>query len=94
MTTICETIMLICFGLSWPSSVIKSYRSRTAKGKSIVFQIAIILGYLAGITGKIASGNFSYVFFLYVINLTMVCIDLCLYFRNRRLDMAGCLAQA
>ena len=82
-----EIIMLICFGMSWPLNVIKSYRSRTTKGKSLLFLIFIISGYIAGIIGKLVSGQFKwYVLFFYVLNLTMVSADLALYFRNRRLD--------
>ena len=34
MPELLEIIMLICFGASWPISVAKSYKARTAKGKS------------------------------------------------------------
>ena len=80
--------MVICFGLSWPSSVVKSYRSRTAKGKSLTFEVFIWLGYVAGIAGKIINRIITYVFIFYIINILMVSIDICLYFRNRRLDVA------
>lgn len=83
MVTVFESIMLICFGISWPISVYKSATSRSTKGKSVVFTIAIIIGYLAGITGKIVAGNFNYVFVLYLINLAFVSVDLALYFVNR-----------
>ena len=86
MEELFETLMLIFFGLSWPISVIKSYRSRTAKGKSILFQYAILLGYICGICGKFVSHNVNYVLILYFINLIMVGIDTFLYYRNRRLD--------
>ena len=83
MQQIFESIMLICFGLSWPISVYKSLTSKSTKGKSCVFTIAIIIGYIAGICGKIAGGVYNYVFVLYIINLVMVSIDLVLYFVNR-----------
>lgn len=86
MAQLFETIMLICFGCSWPISVVKSYRARTAKGKSVLFTYAIILGYISGILGKIAGHNINYVLALYVLNLVMVSTDLVLYYRNRRLD--------
>lgn len=82
--------MVICFGLSWPASVLKSYRSRTTKGKSLAFEIFIWLGYVAGIIGKFITQNITYVFIFYIINIVMVSIDLCLYFRNATLDrLAG-----
>ena len=40
-----ELGMLLCFGVSWPINVVKSYRMRTAKGKSLPFLIAIFVGY-------------------------------------------------
>lgn len=86
MSQIFETLMLICFGCSWPISVVKSYRARTAKGKSVVFTYAIIVGYICGIMSKITGGNINYVLALYVINLIMVSVDMILYFRNRKLD--------
>lgn len=87
MAQIFEAVMVICFGLSWPASVLKSYRSRTAKGKSLTFEIFIWIGYVAGIVGKIVSQNITYVFIFYLINIAMVSVDLALYIRNRRLDM-------
>lgn len=84
---ICEILMIVCFGFSWPMNVIKSYRSRTAKGKSLLFLLLISIGYVFGIIGKLVSGGFKwYVLFFYVLNLCMVLTDLCLYFRNRRID--------
>jgi len=86
MQEIFELIMLICFGLSWPISVYKSFISRSTKGKSLVFLCAIIIGYLSGIAGKIVGNAISYVLILYCLNLAVVSIDLCLYFRNRRIE--------
>lgn len=87
MAPIFEAMMVISFGISWPSSIIKSYTSRTAKGKSIVFLSFIIFGYICGIISKLAAGNVTYVLVFYVINLIMVLIDLSLYFRNKKLDL-------
>ena len=86
MSAFFETIMLICFGCSWPISVWKSWTSRTAKGKSVFFSFAIILGYICGILGKITSGTMNFVVILYIINLLMVIADVILYYRNRKLD--------
>ena len=35
IATAFETVMIICFGLSWPFSVYKSWKSRTTKGKTL-----------------------------------------------------------
>lgn len=88
MVTVFESIMLVCFGISWPISVYKSATSKSTKGKSVLFTFAIIIGYIAGITGKIVGGNINYVLVLYLINLAFVSVDLCLYFRNKKLENA------
>ena len=79
-----EFFMLACFGISWPISVYKSIRSRSTKGKSAVFIIAIIVGYISGIVGKIVNDQLSYVLIAYCFNLAVVSIDLFLYFINSR----------
>jgi bacteriorhodopsin len=87
MTAFFEIAMLISFGFSWPASVLKSYRARTAKGKSLFFLCMILFGYLCGILSKLLSGEFKwYVLFFYVLNFSIVSLDFVLYFRNRLLD--------
>lgn len=78
--------MLVCFGISWPFNIAKSIRSRTAKGKSVAFELLIIAGYLCGLIGKLILGNLSYVVFFYIADILMVAADLILTLRNRRLD--------
>lgn len=84
MQGIFEVIMLVCFGLSWPISVYKSFTSKSTKGKSVVFIIAILIGYIAGIAGKIVGKNVNYVLIIYIINIIMVGTDLVLYFINKK----------
>lgn len=86
MAQFLETMMLICFGLSWPFNITKSYRSRTAKGKSILFEVCIIIGYLCGVAGKFIGGNVTYVVAVYFLDILMVTTDLILTIRNRKLD--------
>lgn len=93
MPEILEIAMLICFGFSWPLNVIKSYKARTAKGKSLPFLLLIITGYVAGIASKFVNPAFMaaigekwYVLFFYFLNLIMVSLDVVMYVRNRRLD--------
>ncbi|MBE6575272.1 MAG: hypothetical protein E7654_03250 [Ruminococcaceae bacterium] len=81
-----EMIMLICFGISWPISVYKSIRSKSTKGKSAVFIVAIIIGYISGIIGKIVNHQLTYVVVLYCVNLIVVSIDLGLYFFNAKYE--------
>ena len=93
MAEILEIIMIVSFGASWPLNVMKSYKARTAKGKSLGFLLLILFGYVAGITSKLVNESYMaqfsqkwYVLFFYVLNFIMVFIDFCLYLRNRRLD--------
>lgn len=81
-----EMLMLICFGISWPISVMKSYRARTSKGKSLMFEVAIFVGYICGIISKLLYGTLNFALALYFINIAMVGTDIALYFRNRKLD--------
>ena len=96
MAEILEIVMVVSFGASWPLNVMKSYKARTAKGKSLSFLCLIFFGYIAGIASKLMNeaymADFSekwYVLFFYVLNLVMVGVDLVLYFRNKALDKKG-----
>ena len=86
MGAIFETIMLVCFGLSWPINVVKAYKAGTTKGTSLPFILLIITGYIAGITAKIFNGQFNYVFIVYINNLVIVMLNVVVYFRNYHLD--------
>ena len=93
MTEILEIVMIVSFGASWPINVVKSYKARTAKGKSLAFLCLILFGYVAGITGKFLNPDYMaafaqkwYVLVFYFLNFAMVSVDLILYFRNRHLD--------
>ncbi len=86
MSSILETIMLVCFGLSWPINLMKAYKAGTAKGTSLPFILLIITGYIAGISAKLVSGQINYVLIAYIINLVVVSLNLCVYFRNSALD--------
>ncbi len=93
LAEISEIIMIVSFGASWPFNVIKSYKARTAKGKSLLFLCLILFGYVAGIASKLVNEAYMasfaskwYVLFFYVLNFVMVSADLVLYIRNKRLD--------
>ena len=97
MAEFLEIVMILSFGASWPLNVMKSYKARTAKGKSLAFLCLIFLGYIAGIASKFANEAYMaafaqkwYVLFFYFLNMAMVGVDILLYFRNRKLDkLAG-----
>jgi hypothetical protein len=77
-----EALMLVCFGLSWPISIIKTLRTKVVAGKSPLFIGVIILGYIFGLTNKLLI-SFDWVAWLYIINLVVVSLDLILYYRYR-----------
>ena len=91
-----EALMILCFGLSWPIAVRKSWISRTAKGKSLLFEVFIWIGYIVGITRKFllwqhaAGAPLGFLFWLggcfYVFNLLAISVDMLLFLRNLRLD--------
>jgi hypothetical protein len=80
--SIFEIIMLVCFGSAWPFSIYRSYTSKSVKGKSLVFLIIVLVGYLAGILHKFFF-NYDGVVYLYIVNFTLVAVDTGLYIRNR-----------
>ena len=93
MAEFLEIMMIVSFGASWPLNVIKSYRARTTKGKSLAFLYLIFFGYIAGITSKFVNPSYmeqiaekGYVLFFYFLNLIMVGTDLIIYYRNKKLD--------
>lgn len=93
-----EALTILCFGLSWPLSIWKSWTSRTAKGKSVFFEVFLWIGYVFGIVRKVlqfimansAGTDLKWIFYLgwffYVLNIIEITIDILLYFRNVRLD--------
>ena len=94
ITDLMEAVMILCFGLSWPISIRKSWVSRTAKGKSLFFECFIWIGYVFGIARKFmqlgmgveTSWLFYLAWFFYFLNIAEITIDIILYFRNLKLD--------
>ena len=93
MAELLEITMIVSFGISWPVNVVKSFKSRTTKGKSLLFLALIFFGYIAGIASKLVNESYMaqfgskwYVLFFYVLNFIMVGTDMLLYFRNLSLD--------
>jgi hypothetical protein len=81
--SIYEIIMLACFGSAWPFSIYRSWKSKSVKGKSLVFLLIVLAGYLAGILHKVFF-NYDNVIYLYIMNFSLVTIDMALYLRNRK----------
>jgi hypothetical protein len=80
--------MLVCFGVSWPVSILKTLRTRRTEGKSLGFLVLIFVGYLCGIAAKVfrgfaANGCPESVTVLYALNAVFVATDIVLYLRFR-----------
>ncbi|MEI6603001.1 MAG: hypothetical protein WCL54_05900 [Clostridia bacterium] len=84
--SIFEAIMLICFGVAWPFSIMKSLKSKSSGGKSVFFLYIILLGYIAGVINKLLNKPGDIVLYLYILNFVMVSIDLILLYRNKRYE--------
>ena len=87
---LCEFGMLVAFGFSWPFNIAKSWRSRTARGTSVLFELIVIFGYCVGLLGKLITyrrtGVWAYSIWFYIADIAMVAVDVALYFRNSALD--------
>lgn len=91
LTKVLEATMIILFGISWPFNLFKSIKTKSAKGKSLLFLVLIDLGYIAGITSKFVSETFVWetdwwIFIIYIINFLFVTADLIVYFINKSRD--------
>lgn len=86
MATILESVMLICFGCSWPMSLLTNIRAKSTKGMSLPFYVLISAGYVAGIAAKLVSQNITYVLIIYIFNLVFVSSNIVVYFWNRKYD--------
>lgn len=80
-----EFLMLCCFGFSWPFSIAKSLKSKSAKGKSLGFMLLVEVGYVFGIIHKLLY-SCNWVIWAYVSLFLLVGVDIALYFRNAARD--------
>lgn len=82
--SIFEAGMLLCFGASWPFSVYKTWKSKTARGKSLIFLWLVLIGYGCGVAHKLIY-NWDLVIILYLMNGALVATDLtlCTIYTNR-----------
>ncbi len=96
LAVICEIIMVICFGASWPFNIIKAYKSRSTKGTSLQFMSLIDFGYVCGILNKIFTlicKGLTWLqwvaFAFYILNLVLVTAGIIIYFRNKKIEKNG-----
>ena len=86
--SIFEAIMMICFGISWPISIAKAVRTKVVAGKSPLFMSIVLAGYVSGVIHKMLYCR-DWIIALYLLNMTMVAIDLALYARYSRNQAAA-----
>ena len=89
LASVLETLMIVSFGISWPVNVSKAIRSRSTKGKSIMFDYFILAGYICGLISKFMTHTFNLAFYFYFPNIIMVITDIVVYYRNRKLEAAA-----
>lgn len=77
--SIFEAGMMLCFGVSWPFQVAKTYKTKNVKGKSILFLWFVEVGYLMGMAHKVFY-NMDAVIYLYALNFLLVGTDMMLYY--------------
>ena len=77
-----EAAMLICFGASWPFAIVKTIRAKNPAGKSYLFAMLVVVGYVAGSVAKFMREGVDPVFCLYIFDMLMVLTDtaLCLHY--------------
>lgn len=84
--SIFEAAMLICFGASWPVSLWVTCKTKTVKGRSVVFSWLILLGYICGMAHKIIY-DFNNIIYLYVFIALLVIADIILWYRYKENDI-------
>jgi hypothetical protein len=80
--------MLICFGISWPVDILRTWRVRRTEGKSLAFMVLVLVGYMLGLGSKLVraaqTGNPPEgVSALYVLNALFITVDMVLTMRFR-----------
>ena len=80
--TIFEALMLICFGVAWPFSIWRIWKTKAARGKSMWFLCIVLTGYVSGVIHKVLN-SLDYVIILYVMNSLLVSVDIALSWRYR-----------
>jgi hypothetical protein len=80
-----EIGMLVCFGISWPFSIVKMLAKKSSEGKSYLFLSFVLIGYACGIFHKLLY-HCDAVVFLYAFNFIIVFVDmlLCFHYKNMK----------
>ncbi|MFA6449740.1 MAG: hypothetical protein WCX65_09745 [bacterium] len=86
---ILEAVMLACFGASWPFSIFHMIKTQRTEGKSAVFVVLVLIGYVTGLAGKLTMAAVTgtkpqMVTILYAFNTVLVAMDLILFVRLKK----------
>ena len=57
--SILEVLMIVCFGVAWPINLYNSFKSKSTKGKNLLFMSFIVLAYVFGILNKLPCTSIS-----------------------------------
>ena len=82
--SIYELFFFVFIACAWPVSIVRMLRSKSTKGKSLIFICVILLGYALGIVHKVIYDPDA-VIIVYFLNFLLVLTDIIvfLYIRNR-----------
>jgi hypothetical protein len=81
-----ELLMLSCFGFALLIRILKTFRSKTARGLSPVIFFLILTGFISGIVYKLMV-PFEMTFFIYIADAVLVSIQIFLFFYYRNKDL-------
>lgn len=80
--SVLEAGMMVCFGASWPFQVVKTFKTKEVKGKSILFLWLVEIGYIMGMLHHILYAP-DRVIYLYLMNFILVGTDMTLYYKYK-----------
>lgn len=81
-----EFAMLFAFGFSWPFAIAKTLKAKRVDGKSPLFMIIVLVGYVCGIAARLVDENSAndWLCLVYLLDMALVSTDLTLYFHYQR----------
>ena len=81
LAEILEFMMLFAFGASWPFAIWRTYRAKRVDGKSPMFMVIVLFGYVCGIAAHLVEGTKLWLCAVYLVDMALVGTDLMLYIR-------------
>ncbi len=77
--SIFELLFFVFIACAWPTSMIRMIRNKSTKGKSVVFSVLLLIGYVFGIGHKFLY-DFDWVVVIYFFNALLILSDIVIYF--------------